>query len=254
VSTVSGYFDRAKRIYSRGDVVSTAFVLAEGLRRDVGNSEALEWLMHIYVREVDRTGIERDLVRILHQQPNGGLLLTKIRERLEEQGSETKLEALRRVVIIEGEPRDVSAPAPNAAPDVPEEAPELRPALPTPLPLPPQGEAAEPTGENWGAFASPLEGGSPRLSGARASVATADAPAAGGPMPAGTMPSGTYEPPADEVLDADALRGEGFRRSVPLIVAALALIVVALVVILVLAPRGAEPPEADLEPVPAEAP
>lgn len=233
---MSGFLERAKRIYHKGDVVSSAFVLAEGLKREPSNAEALEWLMHLYVREMPRPGIERDLLKILHQQPNGGLLLSKIRARLHDATASAKLDALARVVATDGEPVDSAVgPAPPAELDAaPPGLPDDRPLLRTPVP----GPILPPPAEDWSAFANPLDGGSsPRVTGTARSV---DAP--GPRVDPGALPTVRLDLAADDTFEVEAsasTAGQGRGRTVWVVVV-LVVLVVGVLALLFVMPRADE--------------
>lgn len=248
---MSGYLERAKRIHTRGDVVSSAFLLVDGLKRDPHNAEALEWLMHLYVREMPRPGVEQDLLLILHQQPNGGLLFSKICARLEEGGGATKLEAMRRAAIARGEPRDFYAADDRAADtsDTRESIPERAP-LNTPVPsddrvMPaPSPKAEQPHGEDWSGFASPLEGASnPRATGTHR-------PLEGRSVGVAAVASTSRDDADDTVLLDAPARSPGVDRSRIWLAALVGTILLVLAVAMLLMPRGAPQPAAELAPSP----
>lgn len=147
-----GFVERAKSMHARGEAVRASVILAQGLKRDPSDVEAVEWLLHMYVDELPTPGIEKDVLQVLERQPNGAYLLDLVRAELEEVGGYEKLHALdktlaqgRFVLRDTPEPEPV-APAPVAAPE---------PVAPAPAPEPPP---TGPRGENWDAFDSPFEG------------------------------------------------------------------------------------------------
>ncbi len=88
------FLDRAKNLYSRGQAVRAAVLLAEGLKRNPAEAEALEWLLDLYVRELPASGIEAELIQILANQPNGRVLYEVVENALESSGAYDKLKAL----------------------------------------------------------------------------------------------------------------------------------------------------------------
>ncbi len=167
-----GYLDRAKSMHGRGNAVRASVILAEGLKRNPSNAEALEWLLHLYVEELDNPGLERELLQILGAQPNGHDLLQIVQAELEEVGRWEKLEALRKVHSREG-----LAVAP-AASDGASEAAASTADAPEPRTAVASGSAPA---EHWEAFESPLRDGRPDSGGRRASPAKTPA----GPSPLG---------------------------------------------------------------------
>ncbi|TVR03136.1 MAG: hypothetical protein EA398_06380 [Deltaproteobacteria bacterium] len=111
------FLDRAKSMHERGDTARAAVVLAEGLKREPGEVEALEWLLHLYVEEIENTGIEREILRILELQTNGLELYALVVAELEAFGADDKLDALERV-----RSRDGLLPEPEPEPDPAEAA------------------------------------------------------------------------------------------------------------------------------------
>ncbi len=89
--------ERAESMAERGDPLRTALILSEGLRRDPGNVDAVDWLLNLYVNEVPRPGMEREVLRVLELQPDGFDLYEVVEARLSEMGQEEKLVRLRRV-------------------------------------------------------------------------------------------------------------------------------------------------------------
>ncbi len=61
---------RAQTTYDRGDVVSTAIVLAEGLKRHPDKVEAFRWLLDLYCEEIPHTGLEEDVAAVIEACPD----------------------------------------------------------------------------------------------------------------------------------------------------------------------------------------
>jgi hypothetical protein len=96
------FFDRAKSMYDRGEVVRAATILAEGLKREPRNAEALEWLLHLYVAEIPNPGLEVEIVKILAAQDNGLDLLEIVQNELDAARMLDKIKALDNVRRREG--------------------------------------------------------------------------------------------------------------------------------------------------------
>jgi hypothetical protein len=131
------YLDRARLLHGKGETVNAANVLAEGLKRDRNNADAMEWFVSLYVNEVPNPGLETDVIAVLAVQDNAANLLSLIESDLISAGAESKLSALRKARSRDPQ---LSGAAPAVA------APEAAPA-----------PAAAPAAEYWDAFASPLE-------------------------------------------------------------------------------------------------
>jgi hypothetical protein len=144
------YLERAKLMHGRGDAVRAAYILAEGLRRDPRNAEALEWLLHLYVEEVPQPGMENDVLLILDRQPNGRELLAIVEAELRELRHEAKLLAIRKVQARDGL---VTGAQPKVVPE-----PEPPPAPPAAPSRSGRDEAPRPV-EHWDRFNSPLHQG-----------------------------------------------------------------------------------------------
>jgi hypothetical protein len=96
------FYHRAKSMYDRGEVVRAATILAEGLKREPGDVESLEWLLHLYVKEIPNPGLEVEMVKILAAQANGRDLLEIVQSELEAAHMLDKLKALDNVRRREG--------------------------------------------------------------------------------------------------------------------------------------------------------
>lgn len=96
------FFHRAKSMYDRGEVVRAATILAEGLKREPTNVEALEWLLHLYVKEIPNPGLEIEVIKILAAQGNGLDLLELVQDELEAARLFDKIKALDNVRRREG--------------------------------------------------------------------------------------------------------------------------------------------------------
>jgi hypothetical protein len=131
------YLDRARLLHGKGETVNAAIVLAEGLKRDRNNADAMEWFVSLYVNEVPNPGLETDVIAVLAVQDNAANLLSLIESDLISAGAESKLSALRKARSRDPQ---LSGAAPAVA------APEAAPA-----------PVAAPAAEYWDAFASPLE-------------------------------------------------------------------------------------------------
>ena len=131
------YLDRARLLHGKGETVNAAIVLAEGLKRDRNNADAMEWFIALYVREVANPGLETDVIAVLAVQDNAANLLSLIESDLISAGADAKLSALRKA-------RSRDPQLSGAAPAVAQ--PEAPPAPATP-----------PAAEYWESFASPLE-------------------------------------------------------------------------------------------------
>ena len=64
------YLERARLLHGKGEIVNAAIVLAEGLKRDRNNADAMEWFVALYVREVPNPGLETDVISVLAVQDN----------------------------------------------------------------------------------------------------------------------------------------------------------------------------------------
>ena len=73
------FLERAKSMHARGETARAAMILAQGLKREPQDADAVEWLLHLYVEEIPSPGMERELLQILCQQPNGRYLLDVVR-------------------------------------------------------------------------------------------------------------------------------------------------------------------------------
>jgi hypothetical protein len=107
------FFHRAKSMYDRGEVVRAATILAEGLKREPSNVEALEWLLHLYVKEIPNPGLEIEVVKILAAQDNGLDLLELVQDELEAAQLLDKIKALDNVRRREGLLLALPHPAPG---------------------------------------------------------------------------------------------------------------------------------------------
>lgn len=148
-----GFVERAKSMHARGEAVRASVILAQGLKRDPSDVEAVEWLLHMYVDELPTPGIEKDVLQVLERQPNGAYLLDLVRAELEEVDGYEKLHALDKT-LAQGRfvLRDVREPDPEPVAAAPAPAPSDTPP-PTPEPAAVAGR-----GENWDAFDSPFDG------------------------------------------------------------------------------------------------
>lgn len=134
------YLDRARLLHGKGEVVNAAIVLAEGLKRDRNNADAMEWFISLYVREIPNPGLETDIIAVIAVQDNATNLLTLIESDLISVGAEAKLSALRK--------------ARNRDPQLSGASPAVASAAAAADPAPAPAPAAQ---EYWEAFASPLE-------------------------------------------------------------------------------------------------
>jgi len=181
------FLRRAKSMHERGDAVRASIILAEGLKRDPSDGEALEWLLHLYVEELPNPGIEGELIRILAAQPNGSELYRIVESELTELGHGAKLKALERVGGRDAVDVQVEAPAPEPTPDpVPAVATEPggHASMDTPEPIPPSSDAPE--GESWDGFDNPIE--ARRRTGRSVAVADEDGNASTGPSDGSERP------------------------------------------------------------------
>lgn len=138
------YIERARLLHGRGEVVNAAIVLAEGLKRDRNNADAMEWFISIYVREIPNPGLETDIIAVIAVQDNAANLLTLVESDLLSVGAEAKLTALRKARSRDPQLSGASpAVAASAAAAAAEPAPVAAPAAP----------------EYWEAFSSPIESG-----------------------------------------------------------------------------------------------
>lgn len=110
------FLERARSMYERGDVVRASVTLAEGLKRQPDHAEAVEWLLHLYVEELPKPGLESELLRILEAQEGGEQLLQLVLAELREFGAHEKYAALTQVLEREGfHPHDAEAARREAA-------------------------------------------------------------------------------------------------------------------------------------------
>ena len=150
-----GFVDRAKSMHARGDAVRAAVILAQGLKRDPKDAEAVGWLLHLYVEELPNPGIEADLLQVLSMQPNGADLLAIVRAELDELGLHAKRKALDKTLdhtplqFASGPP-----PGPEPVASVAAERPASHSASELAQPPAPRGG-----GENWESFDSPFGDG-----------------------------------------------------------------------------------------------
>lgn len=133
------YLDRARLLHGKGETVNAAIVLAEGLKRDRNNADAMEWFISLYVREVANPGLETDVIAVLAVQENAANLLSLIESDLINAGADAKLAALRK--------------ARSRDPQLSGAVPAVQQADTTPT----EAAAPAPAAEYWEAFASPLE-------------------------------------------------------------------------------------------------
>ena len=145
-------------MHACGDAVRAAVILAQVLKRDPSDAEAVELLLHLYVEELPGPGIESDLLKVLSRQPNGADLLAIVEAELEEVGGFEKLKALDKV--MDAEPvhlrsaHEAPAPQPEPEPVAPANSPQARAPSSEFV-----GVAAPPVarGDNWDGFDSPFE-------------------------------------------------------------------------------------------------
>lgn len=143
------FVDRAKSMHSRGDAVRAAVILAQGLKREPTDVEAVGWLLHLYVEELPNPGIEADLLNVLALQPNGADLLAIVRAELAELGLAEKTKALEKTLELSSLEFH-STPPPAAEPAEPQQrAPSASSEM--------QSAALERGGENWDSFDSPFD-------------------------------------------------------------------------------------------------
>ncbi|MFT6400255.1 MAG: hypothetical protein ACJAYU_005026 [Bradymonadia bacterium] len=155
-----GFVDRAKSMHARGDVVRAAVILAQGLKREPRDSEAVGWLLHLYVEELPNPGIEADLLQVLSFQPNGADLLAIVRAELNELGSGDKLKAIDKSLDHSPMQFPSSGPPPPEPPFEPHSAAapheeESNQAEPRSEFV--QQPSTAPGGENWSSFDSPFD-------------------------------------------------------------------------------------------------
>lgn len=91
------FMDRARAFYQRGDAVRAAFVLAEGVKRHPHHEEGLHQFLRIYVEDLERTGLEQEVIRVLGTQPNGDELLDIVVTELRSRSQFDRVTALERV-------------------------------------------------------------------------------------------------------------------------------------------------------------
>lgn len=91
------FMERARSLYERGEHVRTAFVLAEGIKRDPSREDALHWFLQVYVEDVNQPGLEQELVRVVEMQPNGTQLLDLVCDEMRERQQFERLSFLERV-------------------------------------------------------------------------------------------------------------------------------------------------------------
>lgn len=237
-----GYVDRAKSMYARGDSVRAANILAQGLKRDPSDVEAVEWLLHLYVEEVPNPGMEAEVLQVLAGQRNGGELLEIVEAELAELGAADKLKAIDKVRQLQGIRFPSTAPvaAPGPEPARPAPSPEApRPTDSRRAVDPPRSELGSsgsqrvpvPTGENWEAFDNPYEG--EQVSGG---FPAARSEPSGDPDDWRTQPLGTLDTLPDdlraEYLNDDPLPSErplrDPRRNIALVAVVAAIVVAAI--------------------------
>ena len=168
-----GYLQRAKSMHDRGEAVRAAILLAEGLKRDHQNSEALEYLLHLYVEEIPNPGMEKALLRVLDMQPNGLELFEIIEAELREMGRDAKVDALHEVRGLEGfleepppafEPPEPQQRSREPEPERFESEPELDPRDSSGLWREELESRRAGTDDRWEAFENPLAPRAPRRS------------------------------------------------------------------------------------------
>lgn len=174
-------------MHSRGDAVRAAVILAQGLKREPTDVEAVGWLLHLYVEELPNPGIEADLLQVLALQPNGADLLAIVRAELDELALDEKSRALEKT--LEHTPLAFHSAPPAEPPSPTTEAPAERPPSPS-------SELHEPAPsanrENWDSFDSPFD-----------QLSSDSGPATAPTSPTGpTQPSGSVSPA--EASDAGA--------------------------------------------------
>jgi hypothetical protein len=200
------FYHRAKSMYDRGEVVRAATILAEGLKREPGDVESLEWLLHLYVKEIPNPGLEVEMVKILAAQANGRDLLEIVQSELEAANMSDKIRALDNVRRREGVLMDPPTPVHRPAAPV-TSAPLNRPS--------PTGEEDEDeqdkVEESWQSFSDPTDEiaqvqartPAPRTAPIPSPVSSGESDA---PRPASTRSTRPLPPlddPSDELDDSD---------------------------------------------------
>ena len=94
------FMDRARSLYQRGDAVRAAFVLAEGIKRNPHNEEAVHRFLQIYVEDLEQPGLEQELVRVVKLQPNASELLELVCAELRSRQQFSRLTFLNRVTKL----------------------------------------------------------------------------------------------------------------------------------------------------------
>jgi hypothetical protein len=189
------FFDRAKNLYNRGEAVRAAVLLAEGLKRNPGEADALEWLLDLYVRELPTSGIESELIQILANQPNGRVLYEVVENALETSGAYDKLKALDDCRRRAGVLPEVDDSQPAASPAAPQSAgPTAASDVPPGADGPgrpdadPPSDSAKASNDDWSAL-DPQSMATPSSSGNSTSGVTA---------PTGSSPRAHFAEPESE--------------------------------------------------------
>ncbi len=145
-------------MHARGDAVRAAVILAQGLKREPRDSEAVGWLLHLYVEELPNPGIESDLLKVLSLQPNGADLLAIVRAELGELGSGEKLKAIDKT-LDHSPMRFTSSGPPEPEPPPQTQAPTPHGAHSNDAPRSEFVSQADTQdgGESWAAFDSPFD-------------------------------------------------------------------------------------------------
>lgn len=238
------FYHRAKSMYDRGEVVRAATILAEGLKREPGDVESLEWLLHLYVKEIPNPGLEVEMVKILAAQANGRDLLEIVQSELEAANMGDKIKALDNVRRREGVLMDPPTPLHRpAAPAVP--ASVTRPSQEPEEDQDEQDQAEE----SWQSFSDPTDEiaqvqartPAPRTAPVSSPVGSGESDAPRSASSRSTRPLPPLDDPSDELDDGDddAGRSDTQRPVMTWVIVgvATALLVLALVMALM---RGSE--------------
>ncbi|TDP76038.1 tetratricopeptide repeat protein [Bradymonas sediminis] len=114
---------RALRARQSGDAVRAAVLLIEGLKRHPGEQTALALLCEIYIDDIDSSGLEYELSRVLVAQPDAEAYFAQVLDALRERQKMTMGRELIRAAGAEGlkvtwpPPRVVLPPEPEPEPE-----------------------------------------------------------------------------------------------------------------------------------------
>ncbi|MFT4703006.1 MAG: hypothetical protein ACI81R_000694 [Bradymonadia bacterium] len=137
-----GFVERARSAHDRGDVNAAVVTLASGLRRRPDHEDAVDWFLDLYLEEVQNTGLERELLRVLEQRADGYNRYESLVAELEHLERFDKVDALE----IALERTDIKLRRASA--------PQVLMATPA---APLSEGTPKPAGERWDEFQSPIE-------------------------------------------------------------------------------------------------